>query len=589
MTGFRGHMSATGRGGLIAGTASVRLFAVAFAVTFLCICCDVVNADESTCEIAWSGVECMPVSSIIDRAGLRDLKLLDEGSFEAVANKIVELYREEGYLDASVSISADTTGDNSLSIQVREGRLFSIGTVTLEGVTKIAAGELLSRCPDMKRGSPLTRGALERSFENMLRAYGEAGYAECRVAPKSFSYKEGACVDVTIEISEGRRCVVERFDIKGGKTRGSTASRTSGLKEGGPFDPWRMRDVAERLSSSGLFSRVDAPVARKGSADSLVIIEVPVVEPPSSSISGLLGYSGRQGGAVGFVDLELGNIMGTGREGSFRWENSGSGLSSYTAGYMEPWLGGFQAALELGVNHVAQDTTYSTTGFTADLLVNPRGKLSFTLGAGKEKTSLAGETEGVVTRRSRFALRGGARLDVRDNRLNPRSGLLLSASGDWGSRVDGLPGADEDMSWNVTRFDLRSEFHRRVYGRHGAYLGMRWRGVRTEGGVTPWDQLLRFGGAASLRGYREDQFRAEETGLLQLEHRIVIGDAGSRLFLFTDVGVMRGKSVPSGPQVGYGLGIRASAAGGQVGVDFGMGAGDSWSEGKVHVRMKRLF
>jgi outer membrane protein assembly factor BamA len=560
----------------------------------LCACGPLISpgtacGDDAVYSIVWNGVESLSTGALEEAAGLRGRASINEQDLEAAAGHIVGLYRAEGYLEASASLVMAGAGRKALCISVDEGRRFTVGDVTLEGESCLLCDELILGCPGLERGAPITKYGLESSFRALLRAYGEAGYAECRVSPKSFLYKEDASVDVTLQVTEGRRCVVERLDISGGKTKSGTVSRTAGIKEGEPFDPWRMNEVVRRLSSSGLFSSVGEPVVKMGSADSLVVIEIPVVEPPSSSVSGLLGYSGRQGGAMGFMDLELGNIMGTGREGSFRWENSGGGLSLYSAGYVEPWLGGFAAALDLGVEHLAQDSTYSTTAFSADLRVNPGGTLSLALGVGMEKTSLAGETEGAAARRSRLALRTGIRLDVRDNPVDPRGGLLLAASGDWGSRKDGISGLDERKSWSVARYDLQAGFHRRLVGRHGLFLGARWRGVKTNEGSIPVDQLLRFGGAASLRGYREEQFRAKETGLLQLEHRIAFGGGGSRIFLFTDVGVLRGGGAPDGALVGYGLGIRAAGAGGQVGVDFGMGRGDSWSEAKVHVRMKRLF
>jgi outer membrane protein insertion porin family len=583
------QVGGAGSGTPAAGVTGAALLTGALASVLLLVWAAPACGDGPPCEIVWSGVESVGTSVLEDAAGFEGGTPLEEADLQAAAERIVNAYRAQGYLDASAVISTSEGEKNTVSIAVCEGRRFAVGAVTLEGTSKLSARDLISRCAGLRRGAPMTQDGIERSIEELLRAYGEAGYAGCRVSPKEFTYNIDGSVDVALQISEGRRCVVERLDVSGGKTKSSTACRTAGLKAGEPFDPWSMGEVVSRLSSSGLFSRVESPVIRRGSADSLVVIEVPVVEPPSSSVSGLLGYSGRQGGAVGFLDLELGNILGTAREGAFRWENSGGGLSSYSAGYVEPWLGGLPISLELGVNHLAQDTTYSTTGFSADLNVDSGGMLSFAVGAGREKTALAGETEGVVTRRSRLAIRAGAELDARDDPLDARSGLLLAASGDWGSRVDGIPGTAEENSWRVVRYDLASELHRRLHGRHGVYLGARWRGIRSDEESIPWDQLLRFGGASSLRGYREDQFRAEETLLLQVEHRIAIGDGGSRLFLFADSGFLRGGGAPDGAQIGYGLGIRAAAAGGQMGVDFGMGAGDSWSEAKVHVRMKRLF
>jgi outer membrane protein assembly factor BamA len=540
--------------------------------------------------VSWSGVTAFSQSDLERAAGLLPGRAVTRQGMEAAATAVADAYRAQGYLNAAVNVrTVERDGGRWLRVDVDEGSRFVIGEVTLVGVKEFRAEDLIEICPGLKAGAAFTREGLESSFERLLRAYGTRGYAECRVSPRSFSPKDAGSVDLALEIVEGRRRVIEGIGVSGGRTKASTAAKLARVETGTAFDPWRLDEVKARLASSGLFSEVGDPTVRAGTADSLVMIEVPVTEPPSSSVSGLLGYAGRGGGAVGFVDLALGNIMGTGRSGGFRWERSGGGLSSYGAGYTEPWLGGLPLSLGLGLEHVTQDTTYSTTALKADVRVTARRGLSFALGVGHERTAIAIPAGPGVTHRTRLALRAGVELDARDNAVDPREGLLLGVDGDWGHRRDGGPGYVEEDVWNITKVRVRSEVYRRLRGRHGLYVGACWRTVMTNESETPWDQLLRFGGASSIRGYREDQFRAEETGLLQIEHRVALDEAGSRIFLFADLGYARGRGAPPGTLLGYGVGIRTAAAGGVLGLDFAMGRGDSWSDGKVHVRMKRTF
>jgi outer membrane protein insertion porin family len=470
-----------------------------------------------------------------------------------------------------------------------EGAEMTIGEVEWEGCDLFSSEDLDELCPGLREGAEFSKKGIEDSFDGLLRRYGELGYADCRVSPRGFAANPDATVDLTVEIVEGPRYTIEAVAVKGGRTRGSTAGKIAGIEPGDPFDPWKLENARARLVSSGLFSRVETLSVRKGSADSLVVVEAELDEAPCSSVSGLLGYSGREGGAIGFVDLSLGNILGTARSGAFHWEGSGHGLSSYEARYREPWLGGLPLSLEVGMDHVAQDTTYSTTGISGGVRLDMGRGLSLSLGGVKERTAVAGEREGEGMRRSRVAVRAGAEIDARDKVFDPRGGFRVSISGDWGSRTDTHTAVRESESWRVARVNVNAELHRRLHGRHGLYARAEWRRIATDEEVLPFDQMLRFGGASSLRGYREDQFRAEETGLIQLEHRISLGDGGSRMFLFSDLGILRGRSAPEGILVGYGLGIRAAGPGGVVGLDYGLGKGDSWSEGKVHVRLTRTF
>lgn len=541
-------------------------------------------------SVSWRGVSVFSVSDLERSAGVSREGVLTVSEADSATKAVVDYYRSEGYLEASARLSSILDEDGTLLvIEVDEGRRYVVGDVSFDGVTCFSRKEVLEMCAGLRSGAAFTRPGLERSFDVLLKAYGEIGRAECRVSPRSFSLESGASVDFTIQVDEGRRCVIEEMRVTGGKTRAATAAKVAGLELGEPFNPWTLSDAKMKLARSGLFSFVGEPRAKTGGADSLVVIEVPVEEPPASSASGLLGYSGREGGAVGFVDLDLGNIMGTGRSGSFRWEASGGGLSSYGAGYEEPWLAGLPLSVKLGIEHLAQDTTYSTTGVSADLLLAAGRGFTFSLGVGRERTALTGVLPGTTTKRSRLALRAGARIDLRDNPVDPRNGLLLRADGDWGSRRDGGVGIGADKSVDLARLHIGSEVYRPVRGRHGVFLGVRWSKMVSDESSVPVDQLLRFGGAGSLRGYREDQFRAEETRLVQIEHRIALGERGSRLFLFTDLGMLRGEKAPDGTLIGYGLGLRAATRGGVVGLDFALGRGDSWREAKVHVKLERFF
>jgi outer membrane protein insertion porin family len=545
-------------------------------------------AEMALGDVTWSGVRAFEADDLAGIAKLKPGVPWVAGDSEAARGAILETYRAEGFIDAAVEMETVARSDEiDLNVRVNEGPRYRMGTVHVEGEKLFSYAEVMELCPGLQQGAAFSKSGIENSFDLLLREYGERGYAECRVSPRAFSPRANGTVDFTVEILEGTRYSIEAVDVKGGRTRGQTAGLIAGLKVGAPFDPWDLEDAHGRLASSGLFSRVGELWVRPGSADSLVVVQVDVDEAPSSSVSGLLGYSGKEGGAVGFVDLRLGNILGTARSGSFRWENSGGGLSTYGAYYREPWLGGMPVALEFGIDHVAQDTTYSTTGISGGIQISAGRRLSLSLGASKERTAVAGESEGQATRRSRVAVRAGVEVDARDNAYDPHGGLRVLLAGDWGSRTDTR--AAESKSWRIARLSIGAELHRRIYSRHGLFLGAQWRKVISNEEVLPWDQLLRFGGANSLRGYREDQFRAEETSLLQLEHRIGLGAGGSRLFFFTDFGVLGGHGAPQSTLVGYGLGIRAASPGGVVGLDYGLGKGDSWSEGKVHVRLTRTF
>jgi outer membrane protein assembly factor BamA len=92
--------------------------------------------------------------------------------------------------------------------------------------------------------------------------------------------------------------------------------------------------------------------------------------------------------------------------------------------------------------------------------------------------------------------------------------------------------------------------------------------------------LGRFGGSASLRGYREDQFAAVWGVVSRTELRYRFGPT-SRLHLFVDAARLAGLD----PLMAAGAGLVVAAGGNLIQVDFAWTRHDRWQEGKVHLRL----
>ena len=111
--------------------------------------------------------------------------------------------------------------------------------------------------------------------------------------------------------------------------------------------------------------------------------------------------------------------------------------------------------------------------------------------------------------------------------------------------------------------------------------------ISSDGGDIPFSQLFPLGGARSLRGYKEKQFRGSTAGLFTLEYRYFLGGM-SRIFVFYDGGyVKRGNS--SFYKSGYGFGFRISSKVGLIGFDYGIGEGNSPAQGKIHFGIQNYF
>ena len=100
-----------------------------------------------------------------------------------------------------------------------------------------------------------------------------------------------------------------------------------------------------------------------------------------------------------------------------------------------------------------------------------------------------------------------------------------------------------------------------------------------------------FGGFGSLRGYRENQFHGTTVSWINLEYRFIVG-RNSRVFLFSDWGFYQyeeATGIKNDILPGYGVGIRFDTPLGIMGVDYGLGRGDTFSTGKIHFGLINSF
>src|SRR5262249_39292311 len=99
--------------------------------------------------------------------------------------------------------------------------------------------------------------------------------------------------------------------------------------------------------------------------------------------------------------------------------------------------------------------------------------------------------------------------------------------------------------------------------------------------VLPLFERYGVGGAASLRGHHEQEFRVARYGLSRLEWRWFLGGGGQRIALFWDHAAMAtrlpladgGDHVHIAQADGVGFGLRLTTPGGLVGVDYGLAPG----------------
>jgi outer membrane protein assembly factor BamA len=337
------------------------------------------------------------------------------------------------------------------------------------------------------------------------------------------------------------------------------------------------------------------------SRDTVGIIWQVEPQPRPNRLAVVLGLSRREEGGTrlsGQVDLDLPNLAGTGRRLSAGWRDDGLTRSRFGFRYLEPLVAGTPLDGELALESEVQEDAF--TRFTID----NRWRLpvvslwGLQMGLGWDRTTYpTGDLEGV--RRLRW--RAGVLRSRGDRAQSGWSGAfavetvqpqLAPAGPDAGAGGQQLGRQD---SQRLLEVDLDGELWLRrnsAWRRAPASADRHRRAAGAAAGAVP------FGGANSLRGYREDEFNGETAAYGGVEVRV--GRARrSRVYTFVDVGYFDVSVRAPGAdgqllgrnttRVGFGLGLLTVAAPGHINLAIGFPGDVDFETAKLHVSLLGSF
>jgi len=530
-------------------------------------------------KLEYVGCEAIPCETIQEGSLIVMGSELLSNVLKREVARIDSLYFSFGYLDASVCVDT-VQWDNGIdvSIKIDEGKRAKVRSIVVSGVE----GEMeknLSKLFVLKEGDYFKASLLKENLQKILALLNDSGYPYAQVWMTGFKYDEKAnFIDITISVVKGRKTSVDRIVFDGlSQTDTSFVLRLCKLREGMPYNEARLKDAVRYLSSSGYFADVgNFNVRRDESGRTLVVI--PLRERKRvNSFQGVIGFARRENDYIlnGSVDLKLRNVAGTGRNASFIWQNTGERFSSVYIGYYEPFLFSLPFGLSLELKQVIQDSTYTLT----------YGDVSFKHVLGVNSSIVFG----VAGDRSVYNF--GELL--KSTRQRYRVGASITGAFIFDEievRVDGVyrkryfKGNKVDTDYQAIYF-VSSNAKINITNAQSFFVRFRAEGIVSQGDV-PLSEKVLIGGANTLRGFRENQFRCNRVFLGNFEYRF--GRYGS-VFVFDDLGVLYNSQDGWTLKNGTGFGLRSSSPFGDVVLSFGVGDKFSFEGTKVHVSLQQRF
>jgi outer membrane protein insertion porin family len=383
-------------------------------------------------------------------------------------------------------------------------------------------------------------------------------------------------------------------------TKSSVVVRETRVHPGELFNPAKMDAIRTRLNRLNIFSSVSEPeLYMRGATGGLLIT---VQEGNTNTFDGVVGYvpgavAGQSGYVTGLVSVAMRNLFGTGRKLNVRWQREDRYSQELAVRYIEPWILGAPVNIGGGFLQRQQDSSYihRTLDGEADLMLSEELSVGLLVRSEEVIPSIDSTYVSNTKHSSTLAIGANILYDTRNDLYNPTTGARYRIEYSYGKKkLDGAaastPGSGKT---EVQKLLLDLEFYLPSFARQVIAFGLH--GYEVRGGEVQESDMFRFGGARTLRGYRENQFLGSRVAWTNAEYRFLMGRR-SFLFGFMDTGYYSRPPDPSqnipgedAIKYGYGFGLRTDTPLGNISVSFALGQGDSFSQGKIHIGLINDF
>ena len=501
-------------------------------------------------------------------------------SLRAVAREVLAALQREGYYLAEIDSAAVDSSRTppAVTLYARRGPRVDVGEVVIRGASVIDSAAL-RQLMDTRPGRHLDPDRLETDLDALLRRYEAAGYplASVRVEDVELLRDPEPRLRLVLQVNEGHSLVLQRIEVTGAaRTDPAYVARVTGLRPGQRLVRYDPAAIQQRLEATGFYRSVEPPELVI-EADTAAVLRIPVVEEAPGTFDLVLGYLPSRaqgvgdggGGLVGNGHLTLRNLFGGGRVLSLQLNRLPGRVSSVDVRAADPYLFGLPFRAEGRFEGIQQDSTYGKQRYGAE--VGYRFAAGFeaygTLSRELTRPGQAGlrlvSGQQLIPRSEALFFGLGLRYERLDRRVNPRRGLYAETVLEHGTKErvalevqeDGEP-AEEVRVLDQERLMVDLRLFLPTFARQVGVLGGDAHVLLSN--EYDVSDLFRFGGATSLRGYNEEQFRGNAVARAFAEYRYQL-DRTSYGFVFFDLGYVERPAVEGQPAThafhpGYGIG-----------------------------------
>jgi outer membrane protein assembly factor BamA len=404
-----------------------------------------------------------------------------------------------------------------------------------------------------------------------------AGYPFARVSLNSISLDKEQ-LDAQLVVEKGPFVTWKEIHIKGDSTLSPKfISNLIGIHVGDLFNETLLSELDQKIEQVPYIKTIKSSAVffTKEGAELFLYLKT----EPLSSVNGVLGLqpdplSGRVG-VTGDLDLKLLNALKRGELLSLNWRSIRAKTQSINVRVNLPFLFSTPIGTDLRFQLYKRDSSFLEIKALFGVQYMLRNGTTFKVFYQNATSSLLSGSTGNPNFSNLSSLQSnnyGLSFNRRkvDYIPNPSRGFAFNFEGSVGGRKSRLNDTSEVLKSNAFRGTLSAEWFIPMAKRHILHIN-----TLTEFYYADQifqNEVFRFGGQQSLRGFNEEELYATTRSILSLEYRFLL-DKNSNVFAFFDQAIYENRSTNyyKDTPFGFGFGLSFGTRAGIFAVSYGLG------------------
>lgn len=530
------------------------------------------KAQNTNYRIYENGIEISYPDSLINRT--------IKGKAPSSEN-LIKWLTAEGYLNAEI----DSIG--STRAEITRNCKFQLQKITIKHTGR--SDSVLLVYPNIN----FTQNVLQIEIERLIVEQNNSGYPFAKSRIERFIPDHKECkVSIVLQIDSGEMSEAAGIYFSGHRSNSQGYLRQiSRFQAGELITPDYLRYLRANLVDSELFNDVGEGQILLREGKPVVLFRVQ--ERSLNQFDGLLGYvpdTRGNGQVVGNLEFSFWNVITEGNGLNFKYQRLRPETSELELGISQDWINGLPIGISAGFNFYQNDSTYQSRQFQLQGSYRVSGGFKL-IGGIKFQASISGSgiPQVVEPDGSKRISQLGFEYTNLDRYDVPTRGNYLSLG--YGIAYKDL---QEDSAGTFVQnvLELEARQYLSVFDR--SVIAFSLQGFILEADRVTLNDLIRFGGANSFRGYGEDQFRAGRLLWGDMEYQFLL-NRESFLFVFGAYGMYQRPKLFSETNnefmsteklysLGFGLSYQTRI--GRLKFTYAISPEESIANGKIHFGVK---